>query len=280
MPERQPRTSRPSPSPIGLALLIVITSILILGALFLFTIGMTVPVPAQTGGQQNALAPATATPEAEVEQEPNYDLTPTRVLPPPTDAPLPPGFKTVPPPPEPTKITYTPGPTASPEKMIPFEKWNEYVNEQQGFTIKYPSDWYLSAGASGQTTQIFSYDLNDPAVMGYKGPPLNLTHIDIYARRGQLSQVDQLQGNETVRDWVYRTGRVSEDDKVIREEEFLVDGFPALRQLVDFGYGGLMQAVYVKRPNDVILIAQSYREEWTVPNEVFDLIIQNLRIDK
>ncbi len=280
MPEHQPRKSTLSPSPLPLALLIAISTILVVGGVYLFVIGMTTPVPSQTGAYQSALASATSTAEVEVEQEPNYELTPTRELPVPTNAPLPLGFETIPLPPPPTEINYTPGPTASLDEVPPLGEWKEYVNEQQGFTIKYPPNWYLNAGPTGQTTQIFSYDFNDPAIKGYKGPPLNVTGIDIYARRGQLSVNDQLKGNETIREWVYRTGRVGEDDEVIGEEEIIVDGFPALRQLVDYDYGGLMEAVYIRRPTDVILVGQPYREDWTVPNQVFDLLIQNLRIEQ
>ncbi len=275
MSERQPRKSPLSPSPLPLALFIVFAALIGLGALYLFTIGMTAPAPTQTGAQQNALAQATATVEADTEEEPNYDLTPTRVLPVPTDAPVPPGAKSPIPLPPPTEISYTPGPTASLEVLVPIEEWREYVNEQQGFTIKYPPNWYLNPGPTGQTTQIFSYDFNDPALDGYKGPPLDLTKIEI-----GITQAQQFLPNESIHEWIYRTGRLGEDDKLIQEEELPVDGLPALRQLVDFEYGGLIEGVYVKRTNDVIIIGQHYREDWAIPNQVFALLVQNFRIQK
>lgn len=292
MSERSPRQSGLSPAPLPLALLLVFATVVVLGVIYLLTIGLTAPVGVGTGAlaksnepqnnpgaNRNAIARATAT-LVESEQAPNYDLTPTRVLPVPTDAPTPFGAVRPTELPPPTAIAYTPGPTASLEQLVPLEEWKEYVNEQQGFTIKYPPNWYLNAGPTGQTTQIFSYDFNDPAFTGYKGSPRNITKIEIYARRGQLSAMDQLQGNETIREWVYRTGRISEGDQVIQEEEITVDGLPALRQLVAFEYGGLMEAVYIKRPNDVILVGQPYREDWTVPNQVFDLLVQSFRIQK
>lgn len=107
-----------------------------------------------------------------------------------------------------------------------------------------------------------------------------MTGIEIYARRGELSTTDQFHGNETIREWVYRTGRVGEGDKIIQEEEITVDGFPALGQVIDFEYGGLMEGVYVKRANDVIMIGQHHRKDWNIPNQVFDLLVKNLRIYK
>ena len=280
MSAREPRKPRLSPSPSALALLIVFTSIAVLGALYLFTIGMTAPVPAQSGANQRAFVPATATSEAEIEAEPNYDLTPTRVLDVPTAASLPPGVERPTELPPPTAIPYAPGPTASLEELMPIEEWKEYVNEQQGFSFKYPPNWYLNTTSTGQTTQIFSYDFNDPSLTGYKGPPLDVTRIDIMVNRVDQQPIDQFRGTETLREWVSRTGRLGEDDKLIQEAEFTADGLPALRQLVDFEYGGLIDGVYIKRSGDVILIGQHYREEWIVPNQVFDLLIQSFKIRK
>lgn len=276
MSKHQPRKSSTSPSPFSLALLIVLTMLLVGGAVYIITIGMTAPAPTQT----SALAKATATAEEADDENPNYALTPSRVLPVPTDAPLPPGFETIPPPPPPTVINYTPGPTASLQELAPIEEWKEYVNEQQGFTIKYPPNWYLNAGPTGQTTQIFNYDFKDPVLMTYKGPPLALSKIDIMVNRADGQPIDRFLEGETIRDWVYRTGRVSEEDKVIQEKALTLDGFPAIQQIVDFEYGGLMNAVYLKRPDDVIMIGQQYHEERAVPNQIFDLLIQSIRIQK
>ena len=270
MSERQPRKSRLSPSPLPLAFLIILITVLALGALYFVTIGMTAPTPVQIG----ATVKATATTDGDTVQEPEYNLTPTRVLAVPTDAPLPPGFETVPPPPEPTQITYKPGPTASLQELAPLIEWKEYKNEYQGFTIKYPPNWYLKAGATGQMTQIFSYDYKDPALTAHKGSPLDLAKVEI-----GVSQVQQFLADENLSNWVSRTGRVSEGDKVLREEEITVSGLPALRQLVDYEYGGLIEVVYVKRGNTVIMIVQYYKEDWSVPNRVFELLVQSFAFD-
>ncbi len=281
MPERQPRKTGLSPSPLPLALFIVILAVLVVGAITLLMTEMTAPAPVQTGAlarsdeaqpnlvtKQTAMAVETA---KALDDETNYA---TRVLPVPTDAPLPPGFKTPTPLPPPIEITYTPGPTANLEVLPPIEEWKEYVNEKQGFSIKYPSDWYLNADLTGWGTQIYSYDFGDPSLMGYKGPPLG-AKIEI-----GITAPQQFSPDETLQEWVRRTGRLGEEDKLIFEEEINVDGLPALRQIVDFEYGGLMEGVYIKHADNVIIIGQGYREDWTIPNQIFDLFVQNLRIQK
>lgn len=281
MSAREPRKPGLSPSPLVLVVALVIVMLIGIGAVSLLQTALTAPAPAQMGAQQSALAQVTATVPTDEDEEPNYDLTPTQVLPLPSDVPLPPGFKTVAPPPEPTALTYTPGPTASLEEVAPIEEWQEYVNEKQGFTIKYPPNWYLNAGPTGQTTQIFSYDFNDPSLADYKGPPLNLTKIEIgISSSKNWPPAHQLREGETLREWVAKTGRVSEDDKLIEEEDLTVDGLPALRQLVDFEYGGLIQVVYVKRTDDVIIIGQPYREQWAVPNQIFEVLIASFRVQR
>lgn len=160
--------------------------------------------------------------------------------------------------------------------MVPFEEWTDYVNEGQGFTVKYPSDWYLNPGETGQTTQFFSYDFNDPALQ--LNPDLSLDYAKIeIGISGKWSAERQFRENETLREWLYRTGHVGEDDQVLEEEEFLLDGLPAVRQLVDFDYGGLMEGVYVKRPADVVIIGHHYHEDFAVPNQVFDLLVSSFR---
>lgn len=58
------------------------------------------------------------------------------------------------------------------------------------------------------------------------------------------------------------------------------DGLPALRQIVDFDYGGLMEGVYVRYGDNVIIIGQRYQENATTLNSIFDLLVQNFRITK
>ncbi|MBI4672979.1 MAG: hypothetical protein HY741_15090, partial [Chloroflexi bacterium] len=140
---------------------------------------------------------------------------------------------------------------------------------------KYPPDWYLKFDPTGWGTQIYSYDFNDPALLVYKGPPLG-SKIEI-----GLTAPEQFLPDESLREWVRRTGRLGEEDKLILEEELKVDGLPALRQLVDFEYGGIIEVVYVKRTQDVILIVQhNYREDLPVPSEIFALFVQNFKINK
>ena len=101
MPERQPRKSGLSPSPVLLALSVVILAVVVVGAITLLTTGLTAPTSVQTGAlaksneatinqvaKQTALAVETAN---ALDDEANLA---TRVLPVPTDAELPPGFKT------------------------------------------------------------------------------------------------------------------------------------------------------------------------------------------
>jgi hypothetical protein len=283
MPERQPRKTGLSPSPLPLVLFIVILAVVVVGTITLLMTGMTAPAPVQTGAlarsdeaqpnlvtKQTAMAVETA---KALDDETNYA---TRVLPVPTDAPLPPGFKTPTPLPPPTEITYTPGPTANLEVLAPTGEWKEYVNEKQGFTIKYPADWYLNTDPSGGWgTQIYSYDFNDPSLALDKNPPRNASKIEI-----GITAPQQFLPNESLREWVRRTGRLGEEDKLILEEELKVDGLPALRQIVDFEYGGLMEGVYVKYGDNVIIIGQRYREDRTVLNQIFDLVVQNFKIQK
>ena len=41
-----------------------------------------------------------------------------------------------------------------------------------------------------------------------------------------------------------------------------------------------MEGVYIKHADKVIIIGQIYREDWTIPNQIFELFVQNFRIQK
>lgn len=284
MSEQHPRKSSASPAPLFLALLIAVVTLVVLGVVSLLLTGFNARAPAQTGAMARnnesrnnpslnpaSLQDATATDIVESEEELHYELTPSRVLAAPT---WPPDRATPEPPPPPTEISYTPGPTAHFDVMAPFEEWTDYVNEGQGFSVKYPPDWYLNPGQM----QFFSYDFNNPKLQ--LNPDLSLDYAKIEILVDDLTGLPpehQFRENETLREWVYRTGRVGEDDQVLEEEEFLLDGVPALRQFINYDPGLLIETVYLKRPTGLVLITQHYREDFTVPNQIFDLLVSSFR---
>jgi hypothetical protein len=229
-----------------------------------------------------AAAPATLTVPlvTPTDEDSQYELTPTRRLPPPTNAPQTPGPS---PTPLPSPTTYIPGPTAQFETLAPIEQWKTYNNAEAMYSIKYPPDWYLNTTPSGQTTQFFSYDFNDPDPTIGKGnpPPENFIKVEIAIEDITQHPDELFLPGETIADWVQRTRPLVEGvHTLIDEESLTVGGLPAFRQAVraNAGDGGTYDAVHVKLGTNVVFIVlHPYATPGSFGNQVFRLMLESFR---
>lgn len=265
MSERQPRKSGLSPSPIPLALILVITTVVVLGVIYFFRIGMSVSTTTMTGSpsnddpkkqlaMQNVSATATA---AEIAPTPSPTIVenPTRRPPP-----------TLPPPP----TEYVPGPTAQFTTPVSIEEWQTLVNPEAGFTLKYPSDWYVVTPEPdhegfGSGATFYSYDPKDlfPVPKGSTPSP-NISKVEI-TLDSFVGEGGPLLPTETLAEWVRRT-RPMPKDSIIREYEIsLGDNVGFAREVIWMGRTSI--EMYVPRGANILLIgyplpdADSYNDK-------------------
>ncbi len=266
MSEHKPRKAGLSPSPLLLALLIIAATIVVVGVIALLLTGTSAPAPTQTGAMAGASAP-----QSEPSGKPAAEIldTPTALIP--TNVPVHTAIPTIALPtliPEPTP--YIPGPTAQFTTQIPIDQWLVYDDAQAGFSIKYPPDWYLRTTAPedrvfGSTTQLFSYDPNDPILESKSRPPLpNFTKIEITVVDNLEATGEVFLPDQTIENWV-RTSRVIDDSvgdqlKLIDEGATIVGGVPAYYQLIQYATRGLAKTTYVYHKGKLIFIVHGFEE--------------------
>lgn len=278
MSERNPRKSGLSPSPVSLALFIVVATIVALGALYVLTLGMTAPAPTQTGAMAKPNASnntqnresVVAAQVAVTAEAPVYEETeiPTPDIPTPTQ------------PPDPTP--YTPGPTSQFTTIVPTEDWLVYVDEQAGFSVKYPPDWYLTTTpleerVFGSTTQLYSYDPNDPnPVPKGTNPADNFIKLTIVSDSLQAMGWPFLPG-ETLTEWVQRTQpRSGDEQQILEEREASIGGLPAYFQKTIYK-GTEAATFYVHRDANMVYVGYFVRPSGSIHEQLIETILASLR---
>lgn len=277
MTDRPPPKSRVAPSPAIVASLLVLVLVFTLVAVYLTPRLLQAPTAIQTleilqaasaprneNARPNAVAQATATDQIteEATEEPEPDIpTPTQ-------------------PPEPT--AYVPGPTAQFETILPIGDWLEFRDEQAGFSIKYPPDWYLKTTppeerAAGSTTQFVSYDPNNPdAVPKGTNKPENFVKLEITTDSLQAMGQPFLP-NETLPEWVHRNRATDGEDLAILEErETTLGGRQAFYQ-VTLWKGVVKGATYyIHRDSNMVFVGYLSPPPESWASQVFDQMLASL----
>lgn len=278
----QSQKSALSPSPFVLAVAVVIFALIGIGILALLQTALVAPTPAQTGAsakqnvappnrapQQNAAATAIVT-EPAVTEEPTEPPTPD--IPTPTQ------------PPEPT--AYIPGPTAQFTTPIPLDEWLVYADEQAGFRIQYPPDWYMTTTpleerVFGSTTQFLSYDPKDPNPVP-KGTtkPENFIKLEI--------TVDSLDAmgkpflpDESLANWVVRNYPRSGDEGgeyvILDEVGTTLGDTTAFRQVSSFhGVEGVN--FFIHRGNDMIFVGYQTPSPGGFNEQIIDSMLESFEL--
>lgn len=176
---------------------------------------------------------------------PSPTLFPTPPPPPP-----PPSPPVIPPPPTPdTTPVFTPGPTFTPQPTLspreirevmpnfwvglgpplsPTAKWQRFRDPTFGFSVEYPSNWYIRPDISTQlATPFVALQVRNYAFEGMwrsQKPPE-------YSRISVFRGIGALKGYRSLEDYLERTLAGRGDTRVLSEEHITVAGRPAIQQV-------------------------------------------------
>ena len=105
--------------------------------------------------------------------------------------------------------------TSTPEETVdPYEGWELYQSGRDGYSIKYPSNWFLTAETNGDGPYIRSFDPNNssngPRDGEYSGYPLGAKYFRVLVDRNENGKKNA--SNMSTTDWYNTLGTVDIQD--------------------------------------------------------------------
>lgn len=182
--------------------------------------------------------------------------------------------------------TYAVGPTAQYSEILPISEWESF-DAPEGFSVKYPPDWYFETlpqeqelRVNGSTVHLWSYDYRDPnlSAIGKAGEwPPNFTKATISLARPETSGFP-VEENETIQDWVHRAFP-EEEESVVSEESVQVDGRQAFRRVTSTVGRRNWSITYLFHGPYIMLISHPVHEEGSFNAQVITQIVESITID-
>lgn len=160
--------------------------------------------------------------------------------------------------------THAAGPTARFDRVLPLEQWLTFSDEKVGYSIKYPSDWYLETASPEMrergiccSTSIYSYDPKDPNLeaLGKEGKwPSNYVavHFAVADLRATVPSL-AFEPNESMCNWVHRIRKFDETDNVVQEHEMTISNAPACFQAITAPKIRPLAVIDIRKDENIVL---------------------------